>query len=109
MPDTKKSTDIIKKQSAAPEVQQIIDWILAGHSMFDVDEAISQKITKSPKKKAALFAAVMEYFEASGQANPDIIKGWALESLREIYRKMIAADDFENARKAIKDIILLSK
>lgn len=100
------SKAIIKKTNAA-EVQQVIDWIIAGQSMYDINEAIDRQITSDKKKKDLLFNNVLEYFKNSGQADPAVIKGWAMEALRDLYRRMIEANDYPSAAKVIKDIYKL--
>lgn len=99
----------LAKISLEAEVQQVVNWILAGHCMFDVGEAITAKITTDAKKKKQIMDHVLQYFINSGQASPDVIRGWALESLRDLYRRMIEIGDFSNAAKVVKDIVSLQK
>ena len=75
--------------------------------MFDVMEAMdAEGLTKAEQK--AIMGGVLEYFTKSGEADPDVVRGWCLESLRELYRKMVAIGDFANAAKVVKDIFNLN-
>jgi hypothetical protein len=85
------------------DIKRVVFWILAGNSMFDVHEAIAKEYP-GKKQREALMAAVLDYFIRSGQANTDVVKGWCLESLRELYRKMVENADYPNAARVIKDI-----
>lgn len=103
-----KSNSIsLKKCNLADRIKTVSHWILEGNSMFDVLEAMdAASLTKPDQKK--IMGGVLEYFTKSGDADPDVVRGWCLESLRELYRKMVAIGDFANAVKVVKDIFNLN-
>lgn len=89
-------------------VKKVIYWILNGHSMLDINEAMEQEWPDNKELHKAIMNHVLLFFTKSGEANPDIVRGWCLESLRELYRKMVDIGDFANAAKVIKDIYNLN-
>jgi hypothetical protein len=99
----------LAKHTIDAQVQQVVTWIIDGHSRYDVVEAIENKITKNAKEKRLLMDKVLEYFTNSSQADPAVIRGWAIESLRELYRRMVETGDFAGARQVVKDICAMQK
>ncbi len=98
-----KSTKLATITATEGEIKKVVFWILDGNSMFDVNEVLKKEF-KTIKKQRAVMTGVLDYFVRSGQANTDVVRGWCLESLRELYRKMIESGDFVNAARTVRDI-----
>lgn len=83
--------------------QDVVDWMLEGH---DGHEILTRLVDEYPRANVnAVLAAAAEHFEtASSPAYHRMLKGWALESTRFVYQKLIDAGDFPNALKAIKQL-----
>lgn len=104
----KKSKQIQKKDAVTDDqVKKVVYWILDGESMFDIAEAMTAEFPRKDHRKK-LMDAVLAYFVRSGQANTDVVRGWCLESLREIYRKMMDNADHAGAAGVIKSIYRLN-
>lgn len=50
-----------------------------------------------------------DHFSTVALADPVVIRGWCLEALREMYRRMVDIGDFANALKAVKELMSYSK
>tara|TARA_Y100000310_G_scaffold198561_1_gene198591 strand:- start:241 stop:609 length:369 start_codon:yes stop_codon:yes gene_type:complete len=122
MPNRAKSKNILKKKckktKSAPlakititplEVQTVANWIIEGHSQYEVEEAVKDRLTDNPKKIELLFQAVLEHFSAAGDADPQLVKGWALESMRQLYKKMMEIGDYTGAFKVAKYLYSIQK
>ncbi len=92
----KKPTDV--------DINQVVEWIITGNSMFNVGEALEERWPDQKDYQKALMGSVQQYLTESGNADAAVIKGWCLESLRDIYRRMIQIGDFNNAAKVVRDI-----
>jgi hypothetical protein len=85
--------------------RKVFDWIVAGHCEHDIVEAIATQFAGSDAKP--LIAAAMAQLTNAGKADPDLIRGWSLESARELYRRAMEANDAANALAALKFIAKL--
>ncbi len=95
-----------KKQNVDP-VSQVMTWIIAGATERDIRASIAEHF---PKLKAdSLIASVMEDLEKSGGSSPDVILGWCFEASRDLYRRMVEAQDFAGALRAVKQIAELTR
>ena len=107
-PAKSSASSLAKCNNNAQRVKAVTEWIIDGHSMADIDEALNA-YSKEAAKKKKLLLEVMTYFKNSGQSDPDTIRGWCLECLRNSYQKMINIGDYANAIKAVKQIEQIAK
>ncbi len=72
---------------------------MKGVSSYDVTEWIAQRFPSYPV--AAVLQAVGAHFVRAGQAEPVAIRGFCIESYRELYRKSLTIGDLGTALKAL--------
>ena len=70
-------------------------------------EAITEKFPDSDAH--AILSAASDHFESIAYSDDRVIVGWALESCRELYRRMIDCGDYAGALKAISEMLKHSK
>ena len=78
-------------------------YLLSGASLFDIREHLSEDGIKPDSIKTAISQA-LESFEEVGEISEDTIKGWRIECIRELYRKMQEAGDYTGALAALKEL-----
>ena len=83
-----------------------MQWLLAGHDERQITEALA--VQHPGRKPQAILTAVIDHLQRQGQADPDVVRGWAIEATRVIYQKMMDIGDYANAMKAIKQIMSLA-
>ena len=88
-------------------LRQIIGWIIAGHAEPDIVDAIAQKWPDT-KAKPLIISALKEIARA-GTPDRDLVRGFAIEATREIYRKSSEVGDHQTALRALKQLVDLSK
>ncbi len=100
--------DETKAIAKAPDpLRQVIGWIMAGHSEADIVEAIE---TTFPEVKARpLIVKAIAEIAKSGRPDGTLVKAFAIEGTRGIYRKALEVGDHQTALRALKQIVDLSK
>jgi hypothetical protein len=97
----------IVKTSEADRVHQVFQWILSGASEHEIAQAIAEKFPNVGAKP--LIVSAMKRIEKSADADASVVRGWAIESTRQIYQQALAAGDHANALRAIKQLTELAK
>ena len=83
-----------------------MQWLLEGNDEQQIGDAIENLYPgQSPSK---ILAGVMDKLQMQGQADPDVVRGWAIEATRLIYQKLVSIGDYANAMKAIAQIMKLA-
>jgi len=85
----------------------VFRWIIQGHTEHDIIQAVHAQFPKHDPKK--LIGAAMLRIADAGQAPPEVLRGWALEAYRSLYRRMLEVGDFAGALAAVKEIARLPK
>ena len=83
-----------------------MQWLLQGHDEKQIVEALNEKYPDCSPQQILL--EVANHLQLTGQVDQDVIRGWAIESTRSIYQKLIEIGDYSGALKAIKQIMLLA-
>lgn len=83
-------------------VNQVLAWIVAGASEREITEAA--EATWRGVKVGPLIISAMKRLAAAADADPDSVKGWAIESTRYVYQQSLAAGDFGTALRAVKQL-----
>ena len=85
------------------QTRDVVEWMLEGH---DGHEILTRLVDEYPRANVnAVLAEAAKYFENSSSPTYNrLLKGWALESTRYVYEKLIAAGDYPNALRAIKQL-----
>ena len=86
-------------------MEQVFRWIIAGHTEHDIIDAI--KATWPKRNPTKLIGDAMMKIANAGQVEPEILRGWAFEAYREIYRRMLEVGDYAGALAAVKEIARL--
>jgi hypothetical protein len=81
-------------------LDQTIKWMVEGNRAADITEALAQSFPGADAQ--ALIGQANDYFATLSGADKDVIHGWCLESLREMYRRMVQIGDFPGALRAVK-------
>lgn len=96
----------LAKTDQAP-LRQVVGWIVAGHTEPDIRDAIAQH-WPTEKAKPLIIAAIKQIADA-GQPDRDLVRGFAIEGTREIYRKALEVADHQTALRALKQLVELAK
>lgn len=89
------------------DTSAVVKWICSGHSLTDIEEAISAKLPGN--KPDDLIKKAIEHIAESGKIEDAVIKGYAFESFKMLQSKMMEIGDFQGAMKAVKEIVALTK
>jgi hypothetical protein len=101
--------EIAKPAAAATPAErthQVATWILGGACEHDVAQAI--EATWPGAKPKPLIVEAMKRIAKSADADPAVVKGWAIEATRSIYQKALDVADHQTALRALKQIVELS-
>ena len=100
-------TELAKIVSRADRVHQVLTWIVAGTSQYDIEQTIAQAWPDA--KTQPLIIAAMKQIAAAADDEPEVLRGWAIEATREIYRRALEVGDLQTALRALKQTVELSK
>lgn len=100
---TNEPTDV-----AAPDPIQIVaGFMVEGNSAADIIEYLrGQKMTT--EEAALIFEQAISGLVRAATLPKAVRKGWCLEALRDLYRKLVASGDYAGALGAVKEIAKLS-
>lgn len=86
----------------AQMIASVLDWILEGQ---DEQQLLAAIATHYPAASApAVLTAAMRYLQQSGAADPQVVKGFAMEATRAIYQQALAAKDLATALRAVRQL-----
>jgi hypothetical protein len=80
-------------------LEQVLKWVLAGHSEADIEEAIGKSWPDKPP--AALILAAGDHLRASASFDVRTVLGWCIEALRDLYKRMVDIGDYAGAIRAV--------
>lgn len=89
------------------QLNQTVKWILSGATVFDITEAIGQNFPETDAN--ALIMEAMRHFEKNATFDVDVVRGWCFEATRDLYRRMVEANDLKGALGAVKQILEMTK
>lgn len=98
----KKSEVATQPTPNAAKVEQVLKWIVAGASEYEIEEACEEHWKGEDSKP--LVIAAMQKAQAAADADPKLIKGWCFEAARHVYSKALASGDYGAALRALKMI-----
>jgi hypothetical protein len=84
------------------QVNQVLKWILSGASERDVTEAVTN-CYQTTDPQPLILAALHELRQAA-DADPQTIRGFCIEAVRDLYRRMLEIGDFTGALRAVKQL-----
>lgn len=85
----------------SPEaVQNTVEWLLQGHSTYDVINSLKDEFPNE-HPESVMLAAADEIMKAA-EMDPTAVTGWCIMATREIYKKSLAIGDFACALSAVK-------
>lgn len=84
-----------------PAPAAVIEWLISGAGEDEIVRSLRQKFPTVDVRKT--IAKVQEDLAAEGE-NVAAIRGWALVSYREIYRRMLQDGDLAGAAKVLRYI-----
>lgn len=98
------------KVDAAPAdpLREITKWILEGQSEADILDAVAS-FWPNAQAQPLIMGAVQQLAEAGARVNGDLIKGFAMEGTREVYRKALEVGDHQIALRALKQLVELTR
>lgn len=80
--------------------EQVIRWIATGASYTEIIEQIDKTYPGTPAEK--VYDSAISIIRTAGDVDPAILRGFAIESAREIYRRLMEAGDLVNALRALR-------
>jgi len=90
------------KAASAAAAEQVKKWVIEGHTHADIVQAIAENF--ATMNAAGLIEAAADALHRDARANLDIMRGWALNAYREVYRRALETGDFSAALRAAKEI-----
>lgn len=92
---------------AVEDVNQVFEWIVAGHSEHHVLDAIQSELGGQPARP--LIEAAWVRICQTGDAPVSAIIAWAMEASRLAYQKLMESGDFAGALRAAKQVVELAE
>lgn len=90
-----------------PEIGAVVKLILSGKNAFEFFDETQRQFPD--RDTTALVMAAMDYFERQAEFVPDVVLGWCFEAARDLYRRMVEAEDYAGALRAVKQIAEMTK
>ena len=84
-----------------PAAEAVIAWLVSGAGEREIRDALRDQYPTADAKK--IMAAVQADLASEGN-NAEAIRGWAIVSYRDIYRRMLQEGDLAGAAKVVKHI-----
>ena len=100
---TRFTSSLISPEVPADPLKQAIVWLIEGNRIEDVKEALAAKFPTANIE--TVIAAAGDHFETVAYSDESVIVGWALESCRELYRRMVDCGDYSGALKALSEML----
>lgn len=88
-------------------VEETVKLLLMGHRDFDVLAAVAEMWPD--QEIGPLVKAAVSDLMRSANAPQNMVRGWAIEAAKAIYRKSIEAGEYGEALKAVKVIVDLTE
>jgi hypothetical protein len=85
-----------------PAVQAVVRWLISGADEAEVLASLAAQYPGTDAKK--MMAAVRDALVVEGTPDTDALRGWAIASYRDIYRRMLQDDDLVGAAKVLKNL-----
>ena len=92
----------MSKEKGVIELEQVVEWLLSGHSEADINEALQEY---EPRQDVNYEAACR--FLAAQDPDKDSRQGWHIEARRVLLRKCIEISDYKAAHALLIDIAKL--
>jgi len=102
MSKQQQDTNEILQPSKPLTVAGIVDLLIQGHSFPQIVEFGGKRAEK-------LLPEVCHYFDEVGTQNSAQVMGFAMEALRDLYRRSLEIGDLANAKSCIVEIAKLAK
>lgn len=94
--------------SAPDPLRQIVKWICEGQAEGDIVDAIGAKYPDA-RARPLIVAALQHLKEAGERPDIDLVRGFAMEGTREIFRKANEIGDHATALRALKQLTELAR
>ena len=101
-PPPKNELVIQPPTTPAGKANQVLKWIISGASEFDVVEAIAT--TFPTDDQAALLLAGIRLLRDASTIDPDMLRAFAFEATKDIYRKAVEISDLPTALRALRQL-----
>jgi len=89
-------------------VEQARKWILSGASAHDIAAAIRENLP-GVADPSGLIVAALDDLRRAATFDSDLVRGFAFEATREIYRRALDSNDHSAALRAIKTMQEIAK
>lgn len=97
----------IIEQPDPTQVEQVRKWIVSGMSRHDIGELMREEFPGADGQQ--LLAVAIARINDSAYVGEGTIRGWCLESYREIYRRAMESGDNGTALRAVKQILEMAR
>ncbi len=104
--DASNDVSSLTNCSDGQAVEQIAKWVLTGAREADVLEAVAA--TWPGRDARPLIAEALASFSASGLVDRAMVRGFAFEATKDLYRQMREIGDFAGALRALKQLVDLA-
>jgi hypothetical protein len=107
-PKPKTSTAVVAAE-APPDpaaVNQVFDWIVAGHSEHNIQESVAAHFPGHPLE--SLLNGAWSRLLKTAKAPREVILAWCIESTRACHQKSFELGDFPASMRAIMNIATLA-
>jgi hypothetical protein len=101
-------SEATKKPTLSQPAAQVVGWMISGHSSTDIAQALQAHYPDADT--APMIRDAITHLRTAGDSvgNKALMRGWVLESLRDLYRRSVEASDTASALQCVKMIASIS-
>lgn len=101
------STKCEPAATPAQQMEQVRKWVVSGATAADIEEAIAKAYPTADAR--ALMLCVFDAITETGSAPAGTLRGFCIEALKELYRRMVEIGDYPGALRAVKELQALDE
>lgn len=102
-PNAIEETTIAKLKTP---VEQAILWFIEGERQADIVESITE--TYPDEDPERIIQLALDKFEEASMSDPLIVKGFVINAMTEVYRRMMQTGDYAGAQSVLSKILSIS-
>lgn len=89
------------------DTEAVLKFMIEGQAYSDIVAFLVSE-GDSPKAAAKSIQKALDKLDSVNETSAEVRRGWCIEAMREVYRRLLASGDYNGAIKAVKEIGLLS-
>ena len=89
------------------DIETVLKFLIEGQAYTDI-EAFLKAEDLTAEQAAEILEKAFDELENANDIPTEVRRGWCLEAMRDVYRRLIETGDYNGAIKAVKEIANLS-